>query len=332
MATMKTPGVYIVEKNAFPSSVVEVATAVPAFIGHTEFADNKGRSLLNKPWRITSAAEYHQFFGGAPAATYSIEEIGPPPAPAKGKEAAPAPAEEGPTVSFGGKQYRLKRSTEKYMLYHSMMLFFANGGGPCYIVCVGDYKTAIEANKFTADGGGISQLIKEPEPTMVVIPEAVRLDFDNCTSVQQAMLSHCGEKMKNRIAILDVWQGYKDRKDSEGDPIAKFRDALGINFLNFSAAYYPWLNTTIVQDSDLSYESISNADVLQGLLTTELTPKDPNSPKAKLQAEALKKITNKKEDWKDAAGAALEESMIQAEKVLLNKSLIAISPLLNTIL
>ena len=27
---MKTPGVYIVEKNAFPNAVVEVATAVPA--------------------------------------------------------------------------------------------------------------------------------------------------------------------------------------------------------------------------------------------------------------------------------------------------------------
>ncbi|MCD0479402.1 hypothetical protein LPB90_13150 [Chryseobacterium sp. LC2016-29] len=36
MSTMKTSGVYIVEKNNFPNSVVEVATAVPAFIGYTE--------------------------------------------------------------------------------------------------------------------------------------------------------------------------------------------------------------------------------------------------------------------------------------------------------
>ena len=35
MGTFKTPGVYIVEKNAFPNSVVEVTTAVPAFIGYT---------------------------------------------------------------------------------------------------------------------------------------------------------------------------------------------------------------------------------------------------------------------------------------------------------
>ena len=64
----KTPGVYIVEKNAFPNSVVEVATAVPAFIGYTEKADNKGKSLAGKPWRITSMAEYINYFGGPPPA------------------------------------------------------------------------------------------------------------------------------------------------------------------------------------------------------------------------------------------------------------------------
>jgi uncharacterized protein len=51
---MKTPGVYIVEKNAFPNSVVEVATAVPAFIGYTETAENGGKSLKNVPKRISS--------------------------------------------------------------------------------------------------------------------------------------------------------------------------------------------------------------------------------------------------------------------------------------
>lgn len=49
MAVMKTPGVYIVEKSAFPNSVVEVATAVPAFIGHTEIADNRNKPLAMKP-------------------------------------------------------------------------------------------------------------------------------------------------------------------------------------------------------------------------------------------------------------------------------------------
>lgn len=72
----KTPGVYIVEKDAFPNSVVEVATAVPAFIGYTEFADNKGKPLLNKPWRISSMAEFIGYFGGPPPASFNIARKG----------------------------------------------------------------------------------------------------------------------------------------------------------------------------------------------------------------------------------------------------------------
>ena len=74
MGQMKTPGVYIVEKNAFPNSVVEVATAVPAFIGYSQKADNKGKSLSNKPWRITSMSEFHNYFGFAPMPLFSIDE------------------------------------------------------------------------------------------------------------------------------------------------------------------------------------------------------------------------------------------------------------------
>lgn len=47
MAQMKTPGVYIVEKSAFPNSVVEAATAIPAFIGITEKAQNIYFELFN---------------------------------------------------------------------------------------------------------------------------------------------------------------------------------------------------------------------------------------------------------------------------------------------
>ena len=50
----KTPGVYIEEKNAFPASVVAVATAVPVFIGYTEKAERSGQ--------ITSGGTCENFF------------------------------------------------------------------------------------------------------------------------------------------------------------------------------------------------------------------------------------------------------------------------------
>ena len=344
MGQMKTPGVYIVEKSAFPNSVVEVATAVPAFIGYTEKADNKGKSLLNKPWRITSMTEFHTYYGAGPMPKFTIEtasgdqsageaDAGDSDAEAGEAPAAPAagalPAGEEAAFSLGGKDYFLAQDKGpaggEYFLYYSMALFFQNGGGPCYIVSVGNYQNDVETDKLM---NGIGLLIKEQEPTMVVIPDVMLLDKADCITVQQAALAHCGNKMKNRVAILDVWGGYRDRQDPAGDCIEDFRSELGINFLDYASAYYPWVNTTIVQDKDLNYENVSNPQVLQTVLREELglpASKDDNtSSKDAQQIEAINEITS---TWD---GVEAEE--IPVRKALLHKSLVAISPLYSSIL
>ena len=228
MAAMKTPGVYIVEKNAFPNSVVEVATAVPAFIGYTEKALNGNKSLTNTPWRISSMAEYHSYFGGVPTPLFGIN-----------------PEEnDGYSVMY----------ERKHTLYYHMLFFFSNGGGPCYIISAGSYNDEPDPGNLTK---GIETLLKEQEPTMVVIPEAVNLDEASCTKVQEAMIKHCGYDMKNRVAIFDVFNGDKTRKDEHaGDVITKFREAIGSNYLDYGAAYYPWVNTSILQESDITLLNI----------------------------------------------------------------------------
>ncbi len=327
MGAMKTPGVYIVEKSAFPNSVVEVATAVPAFIGYTEYADNKGKSLANKPWRITSMADYHSYFGFGPDPRFTIAE-----------KAADTP--EYPAFSQGEKDYAISQvagaAGGNYLLYYSMLLFYQNGGGPCYIVSVGSYKDDVAPDKLMK---GIMPLLKEQEPTMVVIPEAILCKKEDCISVQQTALAHCGGKMRNRVTILDIWGGDRDRKDPSGDCIEEFRSALGINYLDFSAAYYPWLNTTIVQDKDLSFEIIENKDLLQTLLKEEMGfPEAADAetpPKTVQQMDAVSSITFDAEAWKAALtkdGSEPTPGDIDANKMLLNKSLITMSPLFNTIL
>jgi len=248
MGSMKTPGVYVVEKNAFPNSVVEVATAVPAFIGYTQKAVNGNKSLLNKPWRISSMAEFRSYFGDAPKPKFELVE-----------------EDSSSAISFNGKKYIVKRK-DQYSLYYNMLLFYANGGGPCYIVSVGDYSSEIDAGLLKK---GIEPLIKEQEPTMVVIPEAVTLSDANCYTLQQATLRHCGYDMRNRIALLDIYGGYKDRKHPDGDVVNAFREAIGSEFLDFGAAYYPWINTSIVQENELDYENL-DIDQLKVLLTEEL--------------------------------------------------------------
>lgn len=304
MGAMKTPGVYIVEKSAFPNSVVEVATAVPAFIGYTEKADNKGKSLSNQPWRITSMAEFQNYFGFGPSVQFSLTEAATPPV---------AP----PSISVGGKDYMLEQAQGKYLLYYSMMLFFQNGGGPCYIVSIGNYSDAVDPDKLKA---GVDLLVKEQEPTIVVIPDAVLLKQADCIGVGQHMLDHCGNVMKNRVAILDISDGYRSRQDPAGDPVNTFRNSLGINFLDFGMAYYPWLNTTITQAKDLAYWNLDSASqtLLQGMLKAELNiDAQPDSKKLQLQS-----IID---------GIAKADATPQ-DKAMLNKSLISLSPSYNMIL
>ena len=45
MAEFKTPAVYVQEIPSFTNSVVEVETAVPAFIGYTQMAEQGPKNL-----------------------------------------------------------------------------------------------------------------------------------------------------------------------------------------------------------------------------------------------------------------------------------------------
>ena len=317
MGAMKTPGVYVVEKNAFPNSVVEVATAVPAFIGYTEKAVNGGKLLINVPWRITSFSEYLQYYGGPPMPEFSLTPAGGA-APAEGEEAKPAGGSDAAAnFMLGDEKFNLEQVEGKKLFYYSMRLFFQNGGGPCYIVSVGNYAQDIEAGKLT---GALDELVKEQEPTMVIAPEAVLLEEADCISVEQAILAHCGGTMRNRFAIIDIHDGFKDRNDPSGDCIDAFRNALGVNYLDFAATYYPWVNTSIVQENELSYNNIKNKDALKDILIAELvTPyKDQGKPKI----EQLEKEINK----------IVDDSLSETDQDLLNKVLITSSPKFNAIL
>jgi len=242
-----TPGVYIEEKSAFSNSVVAVATAVPAFIGYTATAKAGKKDLTNVPMRITSMVEYLSFFGGAPKTTFTVEA--------------------------DGDNYGLSVDVDSnYLLFRSIQLFFANGGGACFIVSVGDYSEGVKAKELIGleNGGGITALLKQQEPTMLVIPDAVLLEAGDCASVQQAMLKHCGADTRSRFAVLDVYDGFKARTLLDDDVVTNAREAYGNNFLDFGASYYPWLNTTVVSADDLDFTNISNAEGLIEVLNNEV--------------------------------------------------------------
>lgn len=236
MGEYKTPGVYIKEKNAFGNSIVEVETAIPVFIGLTEKALNGTISLKNKPTRISSMTEFNNYFGGPPTPkfSFSVENI---------KEAE----NKSEYLCYFPDRYnktalKVKSPVTIYTLYYHMALFFANGGSTCYIVSVGNYN----ASSFTKDDIAntvLPELKKVQEITMLVVPEAVNMT--DCMDIYTNIVTHCKER--NRFAILDIPQ-----KES----IENFRTLIGSNHLAYAAAYYPWLETSVLSDNDITQENI----------------------------------------------------------------------------
>lgn len=284
---MKTPGVYIVEKSAFPNSVVEAPTAIPAFIGITEKAQNGADSLSGKPWKITSMTEFQQYFGGAPAPEFALSVIDSPEKDATetfyGIESA-FKDENGKT-----RLLRVVNRSNPYSLYYHMVMFFANGGGTCYIVSIGTYNEKdAKGNLVKVDKDNVKKALddlkKEQEITMVVVPEAA--STPDCKDIQTEVLAHCGEMM-NRFAILDV-QPKTTGNETMDDQIKTFRTNVGANYLSYGAAYYPWLNTSVLSDKDidgtvLTWDYTQEAPVLKPFF-------DPKSEFPKYFSSAFEEI------------------------------------------
>lgn len=310
MATnLATPGVYIEERSSFGTSVASVPTAVPAFVGFTEKALRGTQSLLNKPTKITSFGDFIELFGGQPITQFEIS-----------------------SDPEGNSLYNLKlvKST-RYLMYDSIRLFFVNGGSDCYVVSVGDYNSTITGNKLNdiKTGGGISSLEKQTEPTLLVVPEATLLSESDCFSIQAAMLAHCGFKMKNRFAILDVYNGDRDRTFDDADVVNRFREGIGVNNLAWGAAYYPFLNTNIVQQSDINYTRVSNPESLVEILNAEVDANLESQKISEARAEGIKLEIAKILETTDANQIKSLQATLKVISPLLNSVLADITDVLN---
>ena len=231
LADLSTPGVYIDEVPKFPPSVAQVETAIPAFIGYTRITTLNGESLINRPIRIKSMVEYESIFG-ARMETFTVA-------------VATNPSGQNVVTTFP------VAPTTFYRLYYSLQMYFANGGGPCYVVSIGADSAPVTFANHTA---GLLAISKEDEPTLLVFPDALSLTRTQFYQVYQAALAQCND-LKDRFTICDVFNGHLDYTIPLGenvinDPLLGFRTLIGNNFLLYGAAYYPHLDTTLTYNYD----------------------------------------------------------------------------------
>ncbi|MFN8393224.1 MAG: phage tail sheath C-terminal domain-containing protein [Bacteroidia bacterium] len=265
-SSYKTPGVYIEEISSLPASVAQVETAIPAFIGYTEYhEDTDGTDLLNVPTRISSLVEYQEKYGGA--APLAVTQVN--------------------LDAFN--QVSSIASDATFYMYDSLRMFWANGGGDCYIVSVGKYRTTlggITTVTESALSGALAPLKKADEPTLLLAPDAVLMDQSDINSLYQAMLSHANY-MQDRFCVFDLKEN--GGNDFFDDAVTGFREGIGVNYLKYGAAYGPWIKATLPKS--VSYADLKGKIFKTGTQKTLEELADPTSDQAQFTAQRLDALT-----------------------------------------
>jgi phage tail sheath protein FI len=225
----KTPGVYVQEVSIFPPSITSVATAIPAFIGYTTKA-------AGTVVRITSMNDYVTNFGGPHK--YVVMNVTNPATP---------------IVSY---------AAQNYYLYYAMQMYFANGGGPCYVISTGNYPGAPVVGDFATawNTATFAKLVLEDEPTLIVMPELRKFGVSGYDIYKYA-LDQCN-RLQDRFTIIDVLDN--PASVALATCIANLRSGIGNQYLKYGAAYYPDLETSLTYPPE-AVTFTGNADI--GTLT-----------------------------------------------------------------
>ncbi len=204
-----TPGVYIREISTIPPSVAPVSTAVPGFAGYTE------KGPLNTPTRISSMLEFEQIFGGAFTEKFNVNST---------------TLAVTPQTTFS-----------EYNFYYHMQLYFANGGGPCWIVAADYYQSSglLTASKMK---DAIEDLRPIDEVTLLVAPELGTSASSPATTYTEMLLQ--AAELQDRFAILDTKTTGVISTDA-----SNFR-GISLTNLKYGAAYYPTLTAGYVRKYD----------------------------------------------------------------------------------
>lgn len=305
MLSYKTPGVYVEEEPTLPPSVVSVSTAVPAFIGYTR-KGSPGNGENPTAVKISSMLEYRALFGDPQAVEFKATVT---------------------NLTDGGQEVIIEGPNSggpelQYIMYHSLELYFANGGGPCYIVSVGNMAVG-NMERSPADAKddfekGLDAIKRIDEPTLIVLTDAVRLDayYELCKST----LSQCAE-LQDRFAIFDVLDTGADASEA----IKFFRDNIGESNLKYGAAYFPYLKTSLnyhYQEKGVIVAGVGqyeyDSDRKEGIkVTYDKPPNGVLQPKVKILATSTSgnKITFEIDDTSSESDIILEILGISGDTV-----------------
>lgn len=212
MPNPTTPGVSVEEITRLPNSVSLIDTAIPIFIGYTEQTPAEHTEPLN----ISSLLEYERSFGKAKKESIQLKDT-----PDKGVEIIAPEAQ--------------------FLMYYSLQVYFANGGGPCQVVSVGNY-TSGEV-KLTDLNGGVGMIKDSNDPKLIIFPDAVSLIEADFYTIYNQTIAKRESGKKNWFVILDTYYGNSATQSNNLNTIGNFRKE--VELTTHAAAYFPHLTTIL---------------------------------------------------------------------------------------
>ena len=254
---MQTPGVFIEEIPRFPDNVAQVETAIPAFVGYTPSAKRNGESVINELIEINSWLEFVTIYGFPEGTSECSTQLY-----LREQENAPI---DGHFIQIGLAIYAMIPDYNTlFYTYESVKLYFQNGGSTMYMLSVGTYlnipsnphpqlRKELNENVLLEDLlKGVQLLKSHSRITMYLCPEATLLSKEENGSLMQAMLLQ-QETLKTGICILDVKGGRTPDPIMYTEKIQDFRDHTGTRGLKYGAAYFPFVETTVIGGQEINY-------------------------------------------------------------------------------
>lgn len=188
--------------------------------------------------RITSLLEYELYFGKTEPETEIVVTI----------EEIIEKTSDNQVIVKDRKVTGKNNRPSPHNMYYALQAYFANGGGPCYIVSVGKIETAKGVIKASDLQDGIKQVAKEDEVTLFVFPESQALSSNDRAGVFGDAIKQCFD-LQDRFAIFDM------QVPAEGQTIlaaaGEFRDlSLDLGALKYAAVYTPNVETIFNYEYD----------------------------------------------------------------------------------
>jgi hypothetical protein len=130
-----------------------------------------------------------------------------------------------------------------YLMHYALQMYFANGGGPCWIVSVGDYSLPQPIYNDLKDG--LDSTEKVDEITLYVYPDAQGLDnFSDFYTLFGETMNMC-VKLKDRFSVMDIWPEPGQTDLIANVDIMRNNTTSEEDILKYGTTYFPNLETIL---------------------------------------------------------------------------------------